>query len=71
MLFTARRQKVETLAPGNIVTGTAASGDYDRPRTVVEIHEAPEHSVNGTAYRVLWANGTSNVYYGWAEVTVR
>lgn len=63
--MTAIYRRAEMLSPGDIVTGTGPSGDYeDGPRTVAAIQPAPEHAVRMMAYRITWTDGDSLVYYG-------
>jgi hypothetical protein len=62
---------VDRLLPGAVVTGTGPSGDFeDGPRTLVSRTAAPEHAVQAPAWRLLWADGSENVYYGFVTVTV-
>lgn len=66
-------RRVDRLQPGDIVTGTAASGDFeDGPRALVErVKAAREHSVRMTAWECHWdGDHAPNVYYGDTLVTV-
>lgn len=56
---------------GSVIVGTAASGPYPTPRTLVDRREAPEHSQRTTAYWVSWDIAPRQVYYGDTLVFVR
>lgn len=62
-----RLVRTDKIRPGDLITGTELSGDYEGgPRRVASIARAPEHEkrTNGTlAYWVVWTQGGRLVYY--------
>ena len=64
MSYTITR-RVDQVRPGEIVTGTVASGAFaDGSRVLAARTKAPEHSQRMTAWLCAWASGGHNVYYG-------
>jgi hypothetical protein len=65
-------RRADMLSPGDIVTGTGPSGDYeDGPCTVATIERAPEHAARMMAYRITWTTGGIQVYYGDTILTIQ
>jgi hypothetical protein len=60
--------RVDRARPGDLITGTLASGDYPEPCRIAAIVEAPEHSQRMTAYWLVWMDGGRVCYYGDTEI---
>ncbi len=67
----SRPRRTDELQPGDVVVGTAASGDYPEPKTLAALDPAPEHSVRTDAYWLTWQVGGRQVYYGDTVVYIR
>lgn len=64
--------RVDRLQPGDVVTGTTASGEFDNGPRLVESRTkaAREHSVRMTAWVIAWVDAGANIYYGDTQVLV-